>query len=65
MKYLKKKKNLSIEVEDLLLMSSPKNFMKIKKNEILKLRSELSGNYKSLNSIKDIKSWYRNIIKKI
>ena len=38
--------------------------MKIKKNEILKLRSELSGNYKSLNSIKDIKSWYRNIIKK-
>ena len=38
--------------------------MKIKKNEILKLRSELSSNYKSLNSIKDIKSWYRNIIKK-
>ena len=39
--------------------------MKIKKNEILKLRSELSGNYKSLNSIKDIKSWYRNIIKNL
>ena len=38
--------------------------MKIKKNEILKLRNELSGNYKSLNSIKDIKNWYRNIIKK-
>ena len=38
--------------------------MKIKKNEILKLRSELSSNYKSLDSIKDIKSWYRNIIKK-
>ena len=38
--------------------------MKIKKNEILKLRNELSSNYKSLNSIKDIKSWYRNIIKK-
>ena len=37
--------------------------MKIKKNEILKLRGELSSNYKSLNSIKDIKSWYRNIIK--
>ena len=38
--------------------------MKIKKNEILKLRNELSGNYKSLNSIKDIKGWYKNIIKK-
>ena len=38
--------------------------MKIKKSEILKLRNELSGNYKSLNSIKDIKGWYKNIIKK-
>tara|TARA_B100000242_G_scaffold107547_1_gene74658 strand:- start:499 stop:1206 length:708 start_codon:yes stop_codon:yes gene_type:complete len=38
--------------------------MKIKKNEILKLRNELSSNYKSLNSIKDIKGWYKNIIKK-
>ena len=38
--------------------------MKIKKNEILKLRNELSDNCKSLNSIKNIKKWYRNIIKK-
>tara|TARA_B100001027_G_C16247951_1_gene322953 strand:+ start:122 stop:829 length:708 start_codon:yes stop_codon:yes gene_type:complete len=38
--------------------------MKIKKNEILKLRNELSTNFKSLNTTKDIKRWYKGIIKK-
>ena len=38
--------------------------MKTKKLEILKLRNELSTNFKSLSTTKDIKIWYRNIIKK-
>ena len=38
--------------------------MKTKKNEILKLRNELSTNFKSLSTTKDIKKWYKKIIKK-
>ena len=38
--------------------------MKTKKFEVLKLRNELSTNFKSSSSTKDIKKWYKNILKK-
>ena len=38
--------------------------MKTKKLEILKLRNELSTNFKSTSTTEDIKKWYKNIIKK-
>lgn len=38
--------------------------MKTKKFEVLKLRNELSINFKSSSSTKDIKKWYKNILKK-
>ena len=38
--------------------------MKYKSKEINKLRKEISKNYSSKHSLNEIKSWYKNIIKK-